>query len=131
MTKRKPRLAPPLKWHGGKHYLAPKIIALMPPHLHYVEPYAGGLAVLLEKDLYDPRHRWGEKSHEQGCSEVVNDVYLGLTNFWRVLQGERAFLRFRRITHQEITSGRIVSIFSVKDMGDEQWYAFLPALLHS
>ena len=25
----------PLKWHGGKCYLANRIIALMPPHLHY------------------------------------------------------------------------------------------------
>ena len=33
-------LSSPLKWHGGKHYLAKKIIELMPPHLHYVEPYA-------------------------------------------------------------------------------------------
>ena len=41
------RLAQPLKWWGGKHYLAKKIIELMPRHLHYVEPYAGGLAVLL------------------------------------------------------------------------------------
>jgi hypothetical protein len=28
-----PRVAPPLKWHGGKWYLAPKIVALMPPHV--------------------------------------------------------------------------------------------------
>ena len=33
----------PLKWHGGKHYLADRIIRLMPAHTHYVEPYAGGL----------------------------------------------------------------------------------------
>ena len=32
-------IAPPLKWHGGKHYLADRIIALMPPHVHYVEPF--------------------------------------------------------------------------------------------
>ena len=36
----------PLKWHGGKHYLADRIISLIPPHTHYVEPYAGGLSVL-------------------------------------------------------------------------------------
>jgi DNA adenine methylase len=46
-------LTQPLKWWGGKHYLARKIIDLMPRHLHYVEPYAGGLAVLLEKDPLD------------------------------------------------------------------------------
>lgn len=95
--KRKPKLTPPLKWHGGKHYLAPKIIDLMPPHLHYVEPYFGGGAVLLEKDPFDPRHQWGEKGYEQGISEVVNDLNEELTNFWRVLQGEKSFARFRRI----------------------------------
>lgn len=41
----------PLKWHGGKHYLAARIVALMPPHTHYVEPFAGGLSVLLAGNL--------------------------------------------------------------------------------
>lgn len=40
-------LTPPLKWHGGKHYLSSRLVAMMPPHTHYVEPFAGGLAVLL------------------------------------------------------------------------------------
>lgn len=76
-------LTPPLKWHGGKHYLAPKIVALMPPHVHYVEPYAGGLAVLLAKN-------------PEGVSEVVNDLNGALTRFWKALQDEAAFERFRR-----------------------------------
>src|SRR3989440_11889113 len=76
-------LVPPLKWHGGKHYLAGRIVALMPPHTHYVEPFAGGLAVLLAKD-------------PDGVSEVVNDIDAGLTNFWRVLQDEETFTAFRR-----------------------------------
>ena len=37
----------PLKWHGGKNAfqgkLARWIISLMPPHLHYVEPFFGGV----------------------------------------------------------------------------------------
>ncbi len=33
------RITPPLKWHGGKHYLARRIVGLMPPHLHYVEQF--------------------------------------------------------------------------------------------
>ena len=37
----------PLKWHGGKYYLAAKIVRLMPPHIHYVEPFFGGGAVLV------------------------------------------------------------------------------------
>jgi len=78
------RLSPPLKWHGGKHYLAPKIVALMPPHTHYVEPYAGGLSVLLAKN-------------PDGVSEAVNDLNGRLTNFWRVLQREDTFTRLRRV----------------------------------
>src|SRR5438105_101804 len=78
------RVSPPLKWHGGKWYLAPKIVALMPKHLHYVEPFAGGLSVLLAKDPH-------------GVSEVVNDVDRQLTNFWQIMQQERSFDSFRRI----------------------------------
>lgn len=77
------RISPPLKWHGGKWYLAQKIVAIMPPHIHYVEPYAGGLAVLLAKD-------------PEGKSEVANDINQELSNFWRVLQREESFADFRR-----------------------------------
>jgi DNA adenine methylase len=77
-------LSAPLKWHGGKTYLAPWIIAHMPPHLHYVEPFAGGLAVLLAKEY-------------EGVSEVVNDLDGHLMNFWRVLASEKTFADFVRI----------------------------------
>lgn len=80
----KTTLAPPLKWHGGKHFLAPDIIALMCPHTHYVEPFFGAGAVLLRRD-------------PQGVSEVVNDLCGELTTFWRVLQRESTFAEFQRI----------------------------------
>jgi DNA adenine methylase len=73
----------PLKWHGGKRYLAKRLVAMMPPHTHYVEPYAGGLAVLFARS-------------PEGISEVVNDLDGRLANFWRVLQNEELFARFRR-----------------------------------
>lgn len=82
-TKNGHRLTPPVKWHGGKTHLADRIIDLMPEHNHYVEPFAGGLAVLLRKD-------------PEGVSEVVNDLNGDLTNFFRVLQREKSFERFRR-----------------------------------
>ena len=78
------KLTNPLKWHGGKFYLADRIIELMPPHIHYVEPFAGGLSVLLAKD-------------PDNVSEVVNDLNGDLTNFWDVLKGEDTFGRFQRI----------------------------------
>lgn len=78
------KLTPPLKWHGGKWYLAGWIISHMPPHLHYVEPFAGGMAVLLAKEY-------------EGVSEVVNDLDGQLTNFWRVVANESLFADFIRI----------------------------------
>jgi DNA adenine methylase len=77
--------------------LAKRIIDLMPRHLHYVEPYAGGLAVLLAKDPDDSRHQWGTASGEKGVSEVVNDTHTELTGFWRVLQNDRLFKMFERV----------------------------------
>lgn len=73
----------PLKYHGGKHYLARRLAAMMPPHTHYVEPYAGGLSVMLARD-------------PEGVSEVANDLHQGLSNFWRVLQDPAHFGEFSR-----------------------------------
>jgi DNA adenine methylase len=83
----------PLKWHGGKYYLASRIVALMPPHLHYVEPFFGGGAVLLTRDpenqsLWLPSHK--------GVSEVANDIDGRLINFWRTLQDPARFETFHR-----------------------------------
>lgn len=76
----------PLKWHGGKHYLADRIIRLMPRHMHYVEPYAGGLSVLLAKPA----------ELIEGHSEVVNDLNGGLSNFWSVLSSDELFSEMQR-----------------------------------
>jgi DNA adenine methylase len=63
---------PALKTHGGKHYLARRIIGWLPDHQVYVEPFAGGLSVLLAK----PR-----------CPvEVASDLNASLIGFYRVLQ---------------------------------------------
>ena len=96
----------PVKWHGGKHYLAKRIIELMPPHLHYVEPFFGGGAVLFARD---PQRDWfiddawklahGEKvpASLRGCSEVANDVDGELTNFWVTLRDPDRFRIFQRL----------------------------------
>ncbi len=78
-------MTPPLKWHGGKHYLAPKLwaIAKAVPHIHRVEPYFGGGAFTLA-------------SEPEGYSEVVNDINGPLANFWRVLQDPFDFEVFER-----------------------------------
>jgi DNA adenine methylase len=32
----------PLTYYGGKQKLASQIVAMMPPHIAYLEPFAGG-----------------------------------------------------------------------------------------
>lgn len=71
-------LKPPFSYYGGKTTLAPKIAELLPPHEHYVEPFAGSLAVLLAKDI----------SH----GETVNDLDGDLVAFWRALRDQPAAL---------------------------------------
>lgn len=43
------RLAPPLKWAGGKRWQVPHLLPIWEPHSHrrLVEPFSGGLAVTL------------------------------------------------------------------------------------
>ena len=71
---------PPVPYFGGKITAAPRIVSLLPPHQHYVEPYAGSLAVLLAK----PRAPF----------ETVNDLDQQLVTFWRVLRDRRPDLEY-------------------------------------
>jgi DNA adenine methylase len=94
-----PALTQPIKWHGGKYYLRKWIVGLMPPHLHYVEPFFGGGGILLARD---PNRDWMAVNGQQklpaalkGCSEVANDLHGELINFWRVLQNRDEFKQFQ------------------------------------
>lgn len=69
----------PLKWHGGKHYLADWILEHRPDkYITYCEPYFGGGSVLFR---HDP----------EGHSEVINDINGELMNFWSVLADPATF----------------------------------------
>ena len=65
-------MKPPMPYYGGKQTVADQIVAMFPEHDGYVEPYAGGLAVLFAK----PAERM----------EIVNDINEDLVTFWRVLR---------------------------------------------
>lgn len=65
-------MKPPVPYFGGKMTIGPTIAALLPAHAHYVEPYAGSLAVLLAKP--------------PAAHETVNDIDQRLVTFWRVLR---------------------------------------------
>ncbi len=63
----------PFTWYGGKHRLAPHIVALIPPHEMYVEVFGGSGAVLFSKQ----RAR---------RLDVYNDRNSGAVSFLRVLR---------------------------------------------
>lgn len=65
-------MKPPFAYFGGKTLLADRIVAQFPAHRHYVEPFAGSLAVLLAK--------------APSRMETVNDLDGDLMTFWRVLR---------------------------------------------
>jgi len=65
-------MKPPISYFGGKMTLAGQIVAMLPEHGHYVEPFAGSLSVLLAKQPAD--------------LETVNDFDGDLVTFWRVLR---------------------------------------------
>jgi DNA adenine methylase len=66
------KLRPPLKWHGGKAYLARRIIGQFIDHRVYIEPFLGGGSVLLNKP--------------PSPVEVAGDTDADLMNFWAELQ---------------------------------------------
>lgn len=65
-------MKPPAPYFGGKQRIAERIVAKLPAHEHYVEPFAGGLSVLLAK--------------APSPLETVNDLDGDLMTFWRVLR---------------------------------------------
>lgn len=64
----------PFPWFGGKRRVASEIWAAFGDVDNYVEPFAGSLAVLLERPTW----------HRAAC-ETVNDADKFLANFWRAL----------------------------------------------
>lgn len=79
-----PRARPistPISWYGGKIRMAETIVALLPPHKTYVEPFGGGLAVLFAKPKSE--------------IEIVSDINHSVANFFRVLREQPAELQRR------------------------------------
>lgn len=71
-------LKSPVPYFGSKQRVAAWIVGMLPDHEHYVEPFAGGLSVLLAK--------------QPSRMETVNDLDSELMTFWRVLRDRPAEL---------------------------------------
>lgn len=72
-------MKPLISYYGGKQRLASKIVPLIPKHTVYVEPFAGGCAVLFAKPYPDV----GNNDHYR---EVINDTDELLINLYRQFQ---------------------------------------------
>ena len=83
------KLRPAVKWHGGKNYLARRIIARLPDHGTYVEPFAGGLSVLLNK--------------ARARTEAASDVDAELMQFYWTLRDQTADV-CQRLAYIEYTA---------------------------
>lgn len=71
----------PFSWFGGKRYLVPLLLELLPPHDVYVEVFGGSGALLFSKPA--------------AKLEVYNDIDSGLVNFFRVLRDPQRSAQLR------------------------------------
>jgi DNA adenine methylase len=91
----------PLAYIGGKRRIALRLVRLIPPHLTYVEPFAGGAQVFFAK----PPSR----------VEVLNDRDGEVINFFRVCQHHpEELLRCLRLAP---ASRQLFALFSQQDPG--------------
>lgn len=98
----------PLKWHGGKHYLAPKLweIAKAVPHVHRVEVFGGSLAFTLATE-------------PENYSEVVSDKNGPLMTFWGVMACPDLFAQFVRLATATPFSEQLWEVCNDKSVPDD------------
>lgn len=78
-------MAKPFAYIGGKTFLAPRLVQIIPTHRHYLEPYCGSAALFFAK--------------EPVPIETLNDVDEMVANFWLVLRDHLAdFIRLASFT---------------------------------
>ncbi|MGH9657951.1 MAG: DNA adenine methylase, partial [Bryobacteraceae bacterium] len=89
----------PLPYIGGKRRLAPTIAELLPPHVTYVEPFAGGAQLFFHKS--------------PSPVEVLNDLDADVFNFLRVCQHHADELA--RWLRHAVASRKLHEWFSAQD----------------
>jgi DNA adenine methylase len=92
------KLVPPAKFHGGKRYLTRRILALMPRHINFIEPFVGGGQLLFARNPMDPAFWWTDANGRQwkGVNEVVGDIDGDIANFYSTLRDPQTFPEFFR-----------------------------------
>lgn len=117
MAERTGPMKPAFPYYGGKQRIADWIVSLLPPHGCYVEPFAGGAAILFKKGI--------PPNAGQSYVEVINDLDEMIINFYRVLQSPRQckvlidrldltlFSRSEFVRAGEITRGKVQMVDEV------------------
>ena len=112
----------PFPWFGGKSKAAPIVWELLGDVEHYVEPFAGSLAVLLNRP-----HPCNRSYH----SETVNDLDGFVVNAWRAMQMDpegTAFHASWPVTEADKQARQIACLRWKRDndlehlMGDPLWF---------
>jgi len=83
-------LRSPVKWFGGKGKMLKAILPLIPHDHVYVEPFAGGANILLNR--------------EPSAIEVLNDLHQGVVSLFRVLQSQRKSKELAGLLHNTLYS---------------------------
>ena len=105
-------ISQPIKWHGGKKYMASWIHSLAPPsciddpergYTHRNIVYAGGMAEF-----------WNWLPVE-GISETVNDLNRNIANFYAVLRSRQLFAEFQQLVEATPFSDDHFSVPLVSD----------------
>jgi len=94
------KIRPPVKRHGGKAYHARRIVALMPPHRTYLEPFVGGGSVLLNKPRVE--------------IEIASDLDSALIGMWSQLSRNPAAVidDLSRIKYTEAEFREVLAYFA-------------------
>lgn len=74
---------PVLRYHGGKWRLGPWILANLPSHRVYVEPFGGAASVLMQKGRSEV--------------EIYNDLDREIVSLFRVLRDRKKAARLKRL----------------------------------
>lgn len=100
-------LKPPFPYFGGKRWLAPQVWRWLGADVkRYIEPFAGGLGVLLARPG-GPRPRW---------QEVINDEYAHIANVWRAVKyhGDEVWANCQDPLHEADLHGRTQRLIAVE-----------------
>ena len=112
IARQNPAVKPLIKWYGGKWWLKNKLIDLMPSHSNYIEPFAGGASVLLNKYPCD--------------FEILNDSNELLIHFYTLVRDKPEFVMdaLKDVEYSQSHFDKAMSILANSHSLDEKALAF-------